>query len=40
LQIPEDDDETQEYPFFGDHSYNETFEAVEDTKYETIPATE
>lgn len=39
LQITDDDDEAFEEPHFGDHTYNETFEATDDTKYETITAT-
>lgn len=35
LQIT-DDDETHDFDF-GDHTYNETYEATDDTKYETVP---
>jgi len=41
LQIPEHDPEDEkDYPFFGDHTYNETYEATDDAKYETVPSSE
>jgi hypothetical protein len=36
LQIT-DDGETTDVFDFGDHPFNETFEANEDAKYDTVP---